>query len=404
MRLMSCFLLVTLGVVPALLAEDSLQVFERRILPILNSKNASSCSECHLSGVDLKDYIRPSQTETFAALRAGGMIDVDHPDKSKLLEFIARSPAQPGLIKPEVRQAELDAFRAWIRAAVSDPKLLAAKTQLTVGPEVPDEVIRHARQDRVLQSFVDNIWLEVGRCAGCHSSDQNAEQVKKHGEQMSWIKPGNPAATLAHLREYELLDVKQPEKSLLLAKPTLQVKHGGGQKMVLGDRSYQQFHAFVQDYAASVNGQYQSTKDLPQESPIVVAVTDSWLKITDIPHQFASLILRAEAYPARGNGWAETPLVIGDRAIAGDRHLWQQHMSLSVDRGSEVARKLASQPKNDRRIPSGKYLLKIWVATEKEFAANQVYEKGQVFETTVNAQWASGYGSMTVVPFPQKKR
>ena len=161
-----CLIGCLLGAVGIARAEDSLKVFERRILPILNSKNASSCSECHLSGVDLKDYIRASQAETFAALRNGGLIDVDHPEKSKLLDFIARAPEKPGLIKPEVRKAELEAFKAWITAAVADPKLLAATTKLTVGPSVSDEVIRHARQDRVLQSFIDNIWLESGPVRG----------------------------------------------------------------------------------------------------------------------------------------------------------------------------------------------------------------------------------------------
>jgi hypothetical protein len=32
-----------------------------------------------------------------------------------------------------------------------------------------------------------------------------------------------------------------PEKSLLLMKPTVQIKHDGGQRMVIGDRTYQQF-------------------------------------------------------------------------------------------------------------------------------------------------------------------
>ncbi len=386
-----------------LLAEDSLKVFERRILPIMNSKNASSCSECHLSGVDLKDYIRPSQSETFAALRNGGLIDVEHPEKSKLLDFIARTPEKPGLIKPEVRKAELDAFRAWIIAAVADPKLLAATTKLTVGPAVPDEVIRHARQDRVLQSFIDNIWLESGRCAGCHSSDQNAEQVKKHGDQMSWIVPNDPAATLAILLDHDLIDVDSPEKSLVIAKPTMQIKHGGGQKMVIGDRSYQQFMAFLTDYAAAANGTYQKADDIPAPSPYVVGATDSWLKITDIPAKYGKLVLRAEVYPAEGKGWAKAPLVVGDRGIAGDRQLWQQHMSLSLERGSDMATKMSKASKNDRRIPGGKYLLKIWVATEADFAANRVAEKGEAFEVAITTQWPGGYGSMTTVPFPEKK-
>ena len=398
-RLIVCCLFL----VSPLLAEDSLKVFERRILPILNSKNASSCSECHLSGVDLKDYIRPSQAETFAALRNGGLIDVEHPEKSKLLDFIARTPEKPGLIQPEVRKAELDAFKAWITAAVADPKLLAATTKLTVGPAVPDEVIRHARQDRVLQSFIDNIWLESGRCAGCHSSDQNAEQVKKHGDQMSWIVPNDPAGTLAILLDHDLIDVDSPEKSLVIAKPTMQVKHGGGQKMVSGDRSHQQFMAFLTDYAAAANGTYQKAEDIPAPSPYVVAATDAWLKITDIPAKYGKLVLRAEVYPAEGKGWAKAPLVVGDRGIAGDRQLWQQHMSLSLERGSELATKTASASKNDRRIPGGKYLLKIWVATEADFAANRVAEKGEAFEVAITTQWPGGYGNMTTVPFPEKK-
>ncbi len=398
-----CLVVGLLSVIGSARAEDSLKVFERRILPIMNSKNASSCSECHLSGVDLKDYIRPSQAETFAALRNGGLIDVKHPEKSKLLDFIARAPEKPGLIKPEVRQAELDAFKAWIIAAVAEPKLLAATTKLTVGPTVSDEVIRHARQDRVLQSFIDNIWLESGRCAGCHSSDQNAEQVKKNGDQMSWIVPGDPAATLAILLDHDLIDPAAPEKSLVIAKPTMQVKHGGGQKMVIGDRSYQQFMAFLTDYAASANGTYKQAKDIPAPSPYVVGATDSWLKITDIPANYGKLVLRAEVYPAEGKGWAKAPLVVGDRSIAGDRQLWQQHMSLSLERGSELATRLAKTPPKERRIPGGKYLLKIWVATEADFAANQVTEKGEVFQTIITTQWPGGYGSMTTVPFPKRK-
>ena len=398
-----CLVGCLLGAAGIALAEDSLQVFERRILPIMNSKNASSCSECHLSGVDLKDYIRPSQAETFAALRNGGMIDVKNPAKSKLLDFIARTPEKPGLIKPEVRKAELDAFKAWITAAVADPQLLAATTKLTVGPSVPDEVIRHARQDRVLQSFIDNIWLESGRCAGCHSSDLNAEQVKKNGDQMSWIVPNDPAATLAILLDHDLIDVDSPEKSLVIAKPTMQVKHGGGQKMVIGDRSFQQFAAFLNDYAAAANGQYKKAEDIPAASPYVVGATDSWLKITDIPAKYGKLVLRAEVYPAQGKGWAKAPLIVGDRGIATNGLLWQQHMSLSLERGSALATRLAKTPQKERRIPGGKYLLKIWVATEADFAANRVAEQGEAFETTITSQWPGGYGSMTTVPFPQRK-
>ena len=87
-RLLSRFLVcvVTVVLTDMTNAESrSLDVFTRRILPIMNSAKPSSCAECHLSGVDLKDYIRADQSETFAALVKAGLIDAKQPKKSKLL-------------------------------------------------------------------------------------------------------------------------------------------------------------------------------------------------------------------------------------------------------------------------------------------------------------------------------
>ena len=46
-------------------AEDASpkEVFEKRILPIFKSPNPSSCVQCHLAGVDLKNYILPSHEQ-----------------------------------------------------------------------------------------------------------------------------------------------------------------------------------------------------------------------------------------------------------------------------------------------------------------------------------------------------
>jgi hypothetical protein len=115
----------------------------------------------------------------------------------------------------------------------------------------------------VLASFIDNIWTEVGRCAACHSPDRNQKQVQEHGEQVSWIKLNDPQATLDYMLEADLVNTKEPEKSLLLLKPTMQVDHGGGQKAVVGDKTYKQFRRFIDDYVASVNGKYPSAEDLP---------------------------------------------------------------------------------------------------------------------------------------------
>src|SRR5262249_31487825 len=71
------------GVARSVLAADvasaAQTVFERRILPIFKSPNPSSCTECHLAGVDLKQYILPSHERTFLSLRDQGLVDLENP-------------------------------------------------------------------------------------------------------------------------------------------------------------------------------------------------------------------------------------------------------------------------------------------------------------------------------------
>ena len=110
-------------------AETPQQLFERRILPIFKSPNPSSCTECHLAGVDLKNYILPSHEQTFLSLRDQGMIDLKSPRDSKILRFISMQPeakAGAALISEKMRRAELDAFTEWLVASTKDAKLVSA--------------------------------------------------------------------------------------------------------------------------------------------------------------------------------------------------------------------------------------------------------------------------------------
>lgn len=60
-------------------------VFQQRIMPIFKSPNPSSCTQCHLAAVELKDYIQPSSEKTFLSLRDQGLIDLQTPGESKIL-------------------------------------------------------------------------------------------------------------------------------------------------------------------------------------------------------------------------------------------------------------------------------------------------------------------------------
>lgn len=386
---------------PASNGDSAIAIFEKRILPIFQSAKPSSCSECHLSGVDLKDYIRPTQPETFASLVAAGLIDVEKPDDSKLLRFISRSPDKPSLISEKIRNEEFEAFRAWIRSAASDADLLQAKALAgSIGPRIPEEVIRHARKDRVLASFIDNIWTEVGRCAACHSPDRNQKQVKEHGEQVSWIKLNDPQATLNHMIENNLVNTDDPLKSLLLMKPTMQAEHGGGQKMVVGDRSYKQFRRFIDDYSAIANGTYSKSEELPAANGEVSVVTDIWLKIEGVPARFDKMLLQVDLYREADGGWSGFRVATSDRPVFGPKNLWQHSLSLTAPRDSTLAKEI-----NSKRLPPGRYLLKIHVDQHQKLQQNFSANLGSdelVAEVEVESLWPAGYGRMTVVKFLAK--
>lgn len=380
---------------------SSLAIFEKRILPIFQSAKPSSCAECHLSGVDLKEYIRPTQQETFVSLVSAGMIDVQKPDDSKLLRFISRRPEKQSLVTDKIRQEEFEAFRSWIRAAVGDPKVLAAKDKAgPIGPQLSDAVIRHARTDRVLSSFIDNIWNETGRCAACHSPDRNQKQVKEHGEQVSWIKLGDPQATLNHMLDAGLIDSDKPEESLLLKKPTLQVKHGGGQKMVVGDRTYKQFRRFIDDYATLVHGKYKNADQLPKPNNEVSASTDIWMKVENVPAEYDKLLMQVDVYRRTDSGWSEYRVATSDRPVFGAQKLWQHSLSLTAPRGSVWANEIRSE-----KLPPGQYLVKLYVdrsgKLQKDFAA-ELGESDFVGQVEFQSRWPAGYGQMTAVKFPAK--
>lgn len=167
------------------------QLFEKRLLPIFKSPNPSSCVECHLAGVDLKNYILPSHEKTFVSLRDLGLIDLARPEESKILKLISMGET-PGaaLIQSKVRKAEYEAFAVWIKTSAADPKLREAPKLLPADlaqPKRPVEVIRHARTDQVLASFERNVWSQRFRCFACHSpaGAENAKLVKENGDEMN---------------------------------------------------------------------------------------------------------------------------------------------------------------------------------------------------------------------------
>src|SRR5262245_26167090 len=177
-------------------AETPQEIFDKRIMPIFRSPNPSSCVQCHLASVDLKYYILPSAKDTFLSLRDQGLVDLDNVEKSRILALIQmgkQDNASKAKIHQENRKRELEAFVAWLKASAADPALRNApklKPEAQAKPALPVEVIRHARKDRVLESFTNNVWSMRFRCMSCHNegTPQNAKLEREHVERVAWFK------------------------------------------------------------------------------------------------------------------------------------------------------------------------------------------------------------------------
>lgn len=419
MQSLACrsLLIFLLLAAPAFAAEpDAAGVFERRIMPIFKSPKPSSCTECHLAGVDLKQYIQPSSEKTFLSLRDQGLVDVKNPDKSKILKLISmRDPtvnaaAGAALIHETARQAEFGAFAEWLKACAADDKLVAApklaKTELAE-PARPVEVIRHARKDALLESFENSIWAMRFRCMSCHieGTKDNDKLKAEHGEQVAWFKRAGPQATLDYLLTTELIDIEKPEESLLLKKPLMAVPHKGGKKFVMGDQGYRAFLGFIKDYAKIKRDQYATAAQLPKADGVERVGTDIWLKLTNTPPAWGDALVQADVYAwdAAKQTWSARPIATTDRANFAKGRLWQHNLTLLSypTRGRPgAANSNAPQANGPATLAPGRYLLKAYVdGTGKTGgpAGKPLDDSDYAGQAEFEAKWRPGYGAMTVV-------
>ena len=243
--------------------------FERRILPLLEADQPSSCSECHLAGIDLGMFARSTPCETMACLVEDQLVDLRSPEQSKILSFIGRAQPDSDLITDEVIQAEYDAFLEWIETEAkcrecrrtkcgdADAPFCEAGTE---SPAIDESTDPGDCDDKTIeQLFLDTVYASRARCSPCHFEKKDVSD-SYDPPPPRWIRQEGSceAASLATLRTVErsgYINVAEPSQSLLLLKPMAVddggLEHGGGAKFHPGDDPvYLNIAYFVERYAA----------------------------------------------------------------------------------------------------------------------------------------------------------
>jgi hypothetical protein len=250
--------------------QAGLELYERRIAPILADDRPSSCTQCHLPGVDLGLFVQASPCETMACMVDRGVVDPEQPEASLVIQWIDRAQPQGGITAAVVEE-ERDAMLEWIGATSTCGSRMCPTLPEGVDPcgtppgagecdiPVPIEEQRPVQDEGDCTDLtLERVWQEKvyawrGRCFPCHFDDQDDSLMAPN-----WIVTGacEPAAlaTYRTAAASGYLDPDDPMQSLLLLKPLDEsiggVEHGGGGKFhFLDDPAYLDFVYFLTRWA-----------------------------------------------------------------------------------------------------------------------------------------------------------
>ena len=452
MTFLAAVLLLTSGY--SLLANEQptpLQLFDARIRPIFQSEDPSSCIQCHLSSVDLKDYILPSHQQTFASLKAQGLIDLTNPTESKILKLIQMGEKdqdqQAKLIHEQTRQAEYQAFAAWIESCCQDESLVQLpdpSSEDWAKPSQSPAVIRHTRQNRVLDSFERTVWSQRMRCFPCHTpyeldpnnpkhqqplkktSNFEGQYGKDHAQRLRLFRQ-TPEETLQYWIErsqqasddsYPLINIDQPINSLILLKPTSKlppvvdgkrqeasntdpISHMGGLKMHRDDPSYKAWINWLEDYGKVITNKYQSVTELPK---------DNWYPskhvviIEDVPEEWPDLIrvqLLIHAWDQGQSTWQAEPIAFTQNSLTPKRRLVG---TLFLMRPADETR---IWQLSEETLPAGKYLLKVYIDSEQHLERQptaMLTNRSFYGHTIIEDEWTKTFKQARKITGSQLKR
>jgi hypothetical protein len=254
--------------------DEALELFRRRIEPLLDPANPSSCNECHAQGVDLGLYAQGDACGTMACMIDRGIVDLDDPEASLVLAWIDRSMPASELITEETVAMEHEAMLEWIEFNARCNSRVCPKeespcggppsnTDCAVSPDANDhdagpmpwEDPGDCSEPTLEAMFQAKVYSWRGRCS-CHYSDYDGNDGTEL-DAPEWIEVGSCAegsvATMHNVLERGLVNFEQPDQSLLLLKPLAEsaggVEHGGDEKFHdTNEGAYLDFRAWIERY------------------------------------------------------------------------------------------------------------------------------------------------------------
>ncbi len=246
---------------PSACAAASSELYEKRIAPLLATDRPKTCNTCHLSGVDLQIFVQATPCQSMACLADRGLVDLENPAASVVLQWISRADPSSPLIDQGVIDEEYAAFLAWIEATAEcglcftgdapcgGPSKVLCDADLEPGAyQDPGDCAPITRE----ALFRHKVYAWRDRCYPCHFDN-------KQSDAPHWLATGPcELASLTTMRtvlDGGLVDLADPAASMLLLKPLAEsaggVMHGGHDKFNdTKDPAYIDFLTWIEREAA----------------------------------------------------------------------------------------------------------------------------------------------------------
>lgn len=330
----------------------SLDIYTRRIEPLVSGQKPQSCSQCHLQGTGLDSYVQDTPCQTMACLLDQGEVDLASPEQSKILERILKATPQSELITAQVIQAEYDGFLEWIEYSAqcqqTECPSFEDPCQGSVGGPLPSGVLTplgSCDENAIVDAFAAKVFSWRNRCESCHQAGAPGQCNPDYNGicAPSFIDAADPntmaANTMYNLIGRGAVNTEDPTQSLLLLKPLADdeggVPHLGGDKILPSEQTYQDFLEWLQLYADC----YDNGNQPPAAQGLVVTIRNPLNGST----------VKSDAVYLQGN--ARTP----DQELVGDSLVWTSNqlgapiltgtgMPVSLPVGVHVIRLTATAP------------------------------------------------------------
>ncbi|MCA9710553.1 MAG: hypothetical protein KDK70_32225 [Myxococcales bacterium] len=158
---------------PTACSEDALsEMYVRYVEPFVSGAVPTSCSQCHMTGIDMSLYAQDTPCATMACMVEMGAVDLDDPQGSTLLSQIMLGDPQSSVFDVSEEHAAMLEWIEWsaqCHGEVCGDLETPACTSGTGASSTGVNPIGDCSEDDLLVEFWNSVIVDRGRCLTCHS-------------------------------------------------------------------------------------------------------------------------------------------------------------------------------------------------------------------------------------------